>query len=161
VFAVDAPLDLGRFWRASVQQLRWDSTGAEALEARWILDRMAHVLGGPPDERRAIYAARSPFLYDEPGGGNARLLQEMPLRLYAEPDMGFWLDTMGLDYYQVNAFDAVALGNRLRHLGNADVEVILTTGRGFRADGIRNPHSWSIVDERDLVRWLVSRLEVS
>lgn len=160
VFAVDAPLDMVRFWEGAALQVRWDTTGT-AAEARWILDRLARHLGGPPSEQRAVYAARSPFLYDDPNGGNARLLLDVPVRLYAEPDMEFWLDTMGLDYYQLNAFDAVAVGSRLRRLGHDDVEVILTRGRGHRPDGTRNPHSWSIVDEPDLARWLASRLEVS
>jgi hypothetical protein len=37
--------------------------------------------------------------------------------------------------------------NILRLLGNTQAELITTSGAGFAADGSRNPHSWSIVDE--------------
>jgi hypothetical protein len=158
VFSVDAPLDMERLWRAAVGRLRWDTTGVGTAEAHWVVDHLVHVMGGTPDDRPAEYAARSPFRYEEPNGGNARFLLGTPLRLYAEPDMDFWL-SRGLDYYQINAFDAAGITNRLRHLGHADVELILTSGRGVRPNGVRNPHSWSIVDEPDLARWLTARLE--
>jgi hypothetical protein len=158
VFAVDAPLDMERLWRASVARVRWDKTGEGVPEARWVLDHLVQVMGGTPNDRPAEYAARSPFRYEEPQGGSARFLLGTPLRLYAEPDMDFWL-SRGLDYYQINAFDAAGLANRLRHLGQDDVELILTSGRGVRPDGVRNPHSWSIVDEPNLARWLTARLE--
>ncbi len=158
VFAVDAPLDMERLWRASVARVRWDTTGVGETEARWVLDHLVRVMGGTPNDRPAEYATRSPFRYEEPQGGSARFLLATPLRLYAEPDMDFWL-SRGLDYYQINAFDAAGLANRLRHLGHDDVELILTSGRGMRPNGIRNPHSWSIVDEPELARWLTARLE--
>jgi hypothetical protein len=54
--------------------------------------------------------------------------------------------------------DATALINILRLLGNQDAELITTSGAGHRPDGSHNPHSWSIVDERDLTQWLTDRL---
>jgi hypothetical protein len=36
--------------------------------------------------------------------------------------------------------------------------LITTGGSGQRPDGSHNPHSWSIVDERDLTQWLTDRL---
>jgi hypothetical protein len=48
--------------------------------------------------------------------------------------------------------------NILRLLGNQDAELITTSGAGHRPDGSHNPHSWSIVDERDLTQWLTDRL---
>ena len=158
VFAVDAPLDMERLWRAAVGRLRWDTTGIASGEAQWVVDHLVRVMGGTLDDRPAAYAARSPFLYEDPKGGKAQFLLGTPVRLYAEPDMDFWL-SHGMDYYQINAFDAAGLANRLRHLGQSDVELILTSGRGVRPNGVRNPHSWSIVDEPELARWLVARLE--
>ena len=54
--------------------------------------------------------------------------------------------------------DHAALINLLRVAGNARAELITTTGKGYRPDGRRHPHSWSIVDELDLVRWLLLAL---
>ena len=35
------------------------------------------------------------------------------------------------------------------------VELIQTQNKGFRANGERNPHSWSIVDVDDLIYWML------
>jgi hypothetical protein len=58
-----------------------------------------------------------------------------------------------------NIPDATALVNILRLLGNTQAELITTGGAGHMPDGSRNPHSWSIVDERALAEWLIRCLD--
>ena len=65
----------------------------------------------------------------------------------------------GKSYYGMNALDAAALINALQLLGNKEAELILTEDQGYRPDGSRHPHSWSIVDEKELVEWFVQLLE--
>ena len=158
VFAVDAPLDMERLWRSATVILGRGAPESNLQETQWLLDRLTNVLGGPPDIARASYAAYSPFLYFARDGGNARLLLRTPLRLYTEPDIDYWVEQRRYDYYNTNAFDAAGLTNRLLLSGHEDVALITTSGQGFRPDGTRNPHSWSIVDEDDLVRWITDRL---
>lgn len=158
VFAVDAPLDMRRLWEATNAIVRWGAPESGIAEARMLLERLVLALGGPPDAEAAAYLARSPFSYEDARGGNARVLYETPVRLYAEPDMDYWIDERRYDYFQINAFDAAAMVNRLRILGNARAEFIATSGRGYRQDGTRNPHSWSIVDEEDLAAWVTRQL---
>ncbi len=40
-------------------------------------------------------------------------------------------------------------------MGNKQAELILTNNKGFWPDGSRHPHSWSIVDNGELVEWLL------
>ncbi len=40
--------------------------------------------------------------------------------------------------------------------GSENIELIETTDRGYRADGTRHPHSWSIIDKADLIQWMNS-----
>ncbi len=49
----------------------------------------------------------------------------------------------------------------LHSQGNSQVSLVLTSGKGYRAEmgGARMPHSWSIVDEADLARWIAGRLD--
>ncbi|MEZ4931988.1 MAG: hypothetical protein R2788_07705 [Saprospiraceae bacterium] len=61
----------------------------------------------------------------------------------------------GNDYYSMNAMDAAAVVNQLAVLGNERAELILTENKGFKPDGSRHPHSWSIVDNGELVEWLL------
>ena len=94
-----------------------------------------------------------------PDGGNARLLKDTPIRIYIEPDLKWRVENWNQDVYSSNMLDATALINVLRLLGNNNAELINTSGAGYRRDGSRNPHSWSIVDERDLAQWLSGYLK--
>jgi hypothetical protein len=91
-------------------------------------------------------------------GGNAQLLRNTPIRIYIEPDIKWRLENWNRDAYSFNFIDATVLINVLRLLGNQDAELITTSGAAQRPDGSHNPHSWSIVNERELTRWLTDRL---
>ena len=70
------------------------------------------------------------------------------------------MENYGCDYYTINAADQAALVLQLRALGNTKAELIITSGKGFRPPGKRNPHSWTIVDEPDLADWVAKFLQV-
>ena len=40
-------------------------------------------------------------------------------------------------------------------LNNSKIEYIETQNRGYRANGVRHPHSWAIVDENELIKWIL------
>jgi hypothetical protein len=40
---------------------------------------------------------------------------------------------------------------------NKKIELIKTENKGYRNDGNRHPHSWSIVEVDDLLRWILKR----
>lgn len=157
VVSVDAPLDFEHWWNSQVINLRRGDPGSSLEESKSILDALRQALGGSPTEARAAYRAKSPFLAMEKDGGNARLIK-IPIRLYTEPDINWLLDNWKRDYYTSNAVDQAALVLQLRAQGNRNVELITTSGKGRNSDGTRNPHSWTIVDEEELVNWIVARL---
>lgn len=155
VFAVDPPLDLRRWYRGMELIIQRNQPSPMLNEAHAILWVLKNTLGGSPDEVPEAYHAISPVVAFAEQGGNLKYLRDIPLRLYTEPDMHFWLES-ALDLYSLNALDAVFAINELKVMGNKDAELILTSGKGFRPDlgGIRMPHAWSIVDEPDLARWI-------
>jgi hypothetical protein len=59
----------------------------------------------------------------------------------------------------MNAIDLAALVNELKIRGNQQSELIITHNKGYQPDGTRHPHSWRIVDEKDLVDWFVGLIE--
>ncbi|MFQ6045200.1 MAG: hypothetical protein ACE5PT_02425 [Gemmatimonadales bacterium] len=71
----------------------------------------------------------------------------------------FVIETRGLDYDDMNALDKAALVNRMRLMGNDRAELITTSGKGYRWNGDRHPHSWSIVHEARVVQWMVTLFE--
>jgi hypothetical protein len=159
VFSVDAPLDFEGFWNRQKLNLRRGNPKSSLEESQAILDALRFTMGGSPDQVRQAYRSRSPFLASEKDGGNARVLKNVPIRLYTEPDVVWMIENMGHDYYTMNAVDQAALILQLRALGNTKAELITTSGKGFRPPGNRNPHSWTIVDEPDLADWIAKSLQ--
>jgi hypothetical protein len=158
VFAVDAPLDFGRFWRGETLAVGRGAHPGFVREARAVLSDMRRVLGGSPDEEPARYLQMSPFSAFAEGGGQARLLADVPVRLYTEPDVQWWMANRKVDYHSMNALDASGLILQLQLLGNQQAQLITTQGRGVRPDGARHPHSWSIVDETGLRAWILAQV---
>ena len=158
IFSVDAPLDFESWWNRETLNLRRGDPKSYLEESQAILDALRFTMGGSPSEVREVYRSRSPFLVSEKDGGNARLLKNMPIRLYTEPDVVWMIENRGFDYYTINALDQAALVLQLRALGNTNADLVTTTGKGFRPPGTRNTHSWTIVDEPELADWIAQRL---
>jgi pimeloyl-ACP methyl ester carboxylesterase len=158
VFAVDAPLDFGRFWQGETLAVRRRANPRFVAEAERVLAAMHDVLGGSPEEYPARYLRASPFSAFAEDGGQAQLLASIPVRLYTEPDIQWWMTNRQVDYYSMNAVDAASLVLQLRLLGNRQAELVTTESRGVRPDGSRHPHSWSIVDEPQLSEWILRQV---
>ncbi|MFN0099027.1 MAG: hypothetical protein ACKVS7_10165 [Gemmatimonadaceae bacterium] len=158
VFAVDAPLDWYRLWENATMVLADQPPGANLEEARRIQVALTARLGSLPTPSSGQYLSASPLASKDRAGGNARKLAGMAVRAYTEPDVSWWMENRSLDYYGMNALDAASLIRHLKLLGNTRAELILSTGRGYRANGMRHPHSWSIVDQGELARWLATQL---
>jgi hypothetical protein len=159
VFAVDAPLDFGRFWRGEALAIRRKADPRFVNEAKGVLASMREILGGPPEENPDRYLRMSPFSAFAQDGGRARLLADVPVRLYTEPDVQWWMANRRVDYYSMNALDAAGLVLQLQLLGNREAQLVTTDRRGVRPDGARHPHSWSIVDEAELQAWILRQVQ--
>jgi hypothetical protein len=158
-FAVDSPLDYERwFLGAELASKRLEVGERENAEDRDAVYYLRKEFGGSPTEVVEAYRRQSVVSALVPDGGNARLLRNTPVRIYIEPDIKWRVENWNQDVYNSNLLDATALINVLTLFGNKDAELITTSGRGYRRDGSRNPHSWSIVDERDLAQWLTRML---
>jgi len=155
VAVVDAPLDMARLWDAERRAVAADFHPNAAGEGRWVTFMLERNLGGPPATHGARYAAYSPFTHAEPDGGNARYLIRLPLRAYHEPDVDWWIEHRRKDYYAMNSLDLAALVNQLRILGTTTAELITTHRRRAGVDAGASPHTWSIVDDRELVEWFL------
>lgn len=154
VFAVDAPLDWHRLWDNAMLVITNQPPGASVAEARSIQAALQSHLGSKPTPSSRQYLRSSPLASKQRDGGNARKLSGMAVRAYTEPDIQWWMENRSADYYGMNALDAASLIRHLKLLGNTRAELVVTTGRGYRANGSRHPHSWSIVDQGDLAKWI-------
>ncbi|GAB4002944.1 hypothetical protein GCM10028807_62480 [Spirosoma daeguense] len=55
----------------------------------------------------------------------------------------------------MRSIDNAALINRLQLNGNQTAELLVSSNQGVRETGEKHPHSWSILDQKELLSWCV------
>lgn len=158
VFAVDPPLDMQRLYNSAKRDIRLSIHKKPSPESAFLVQRLAQEFGGNPQEVPQNYYKASPYSFQDSTQLAVKKLIDVPLRLYTEPDLEFYL-SKGMDLYAMNAFDASALINELQRLGSSKAELMVSHNKGFREpEHVKNPHSWSIVDASELVTWLLKQM---
>lgn len=160
IFAVDPPLDLRRWYRGLQLIVQRNYPTLMLDEAREVIQVLHYILGGSPDEVPEAYLQASAATAFAEQGGNLKYLRDIPIRLYTEPDVLFFMEEYLTDLYSLNSLDVVFAINELRAMGNQRAELIITSGKGYRPDfgGMRMPHAWSIVDEPELAGWIEQKI---
>jgi hypothetical protein len=121
------------------------------------VERLGKEVGGSPATHQQAYYAFSPYSFSDTTQRAVKKLIAMPVRIYTEPDIHWWMKERGADFTSMNATECSAFINELNRLGNKQAQLITTTNKGFRKpDHMRHPHSWSIVDNDELIRWLLN-----
>lgn len=157
VFAVDSPLDSERFYYSATKNQSALKKGMLS-EAKMMETYFPDRLGGTPEEVYQNYVNASVYTFSHKSGGNAHWYKNLSLLFFHEPDIDRWLTERGATYYDINSFDIVGFTSVLKSMGNENVELITSSGKGYNRSGERNCHSWTIVDENYLVNWLLSKL---
>ncbi len=153
VFTVDPPMDWEHDWHSMKRIIANNFAEVAVFEANFFLDFMTKNVGGAPEEFYENYVESSPFIASHPDGGNLSLLKDTPLRFYTEPDTLWWKTERNAEYEDLNCF---SIDKAEAEFDSDKFEVIRTENRGVRSDGTRHPHSWSIVDEVELIQWINS-----
>lgn len=153
VFAVDSPVDLTDLWAYFDRELARNFSEVGMNEARFIQNQLRNELGGDPIEARTNFVKNSPFDVASRQPGNEVFLKNIPVRSYHDPDMVWYRHNRRRGVMDTNVAAASELIARLMLMGNERAELVLSPGTGYRANGTRHPHSWSIVDAEELVKW--------
>jgi hypothetical protein len=159
VFAVDPPLDMERLHNEYQRIVGTDTIFKTAPEAEMIVDLLQATFGGSPEENRGAYQTGSSYTRNLRNGGNAQYLRTVPVRLYSDPDIDWYLRKTNTAIEWTNTADATAFVNELRLLGNNQAEYVSCLGKGRSADGQRHPHSFSMLDVGEFLQWARGRLE--
>ncbi|MBZ9629693.1 hypothetical protein LB465_02795 [Salegentibacter sp. LM13S] len=154
IFAIDSPVDLAALYRISEQNIKNNFSQEAVGESSFMLQYFNAQLGNP-DKEIAPYEQYSTFTYETQNFQNLKDLKNTKIRFYTEPDKDWWKENMGINYEQMNAFHLKRLSDFLISEDYNNVELITTEGKGYREDGTRNPHSWSIVDKEELIQWVL------
>ncbi len=153
-FIVDSPIDLFGLYESSVKDIQRKDFSEERLaEPKWIVSYFEERF--TKDSLLNNIQQVSPFTYKTSNFNNIYNLKKTKLRLYTEPDERWWKEVRKTDYESTNAYRIRKLNNLLVADNWRKVTLIETNNKGYRANGDRNPHSWSIVNVDDLLDWIL------
>jgi hypothetical protein len=153
VFIIDSPIDLMALYKSSEKNLKRKFSEISVQESTWIIETLERRFGHP-NSNLSKYEDYAVFTSQSDNIDNLSSLKNTKIRLYTEPDTLWWKTNRMADYDQMNAFYIKKMYERLKASGFKGVEYIPTVGKGYRANGDRHPHSWSIVDKNELVAWI-------
>lgn len=153
VFGIDPPLDYERFWHECSRKVKLNFHPAAVAEGQLLLKLMNDKFGDSPTNSLQKYYDFAPYSRNATDGGRIKFLKNTPVRMYHEPDLDWWIENRRQDYAAMNSIDCAGAINDLRILGNIKAEIIETHNKGYRPDGTRHPHSWSILDEKEMIDW--------
>lgn len=159
VYGIDPPLDWARIYYSFQRTKELNFSEVAVNEATDYLAKLDEQFGGSPKEVPNIYSKHSMYSKTVKDGGNATFLIDTPVRIYSDPDIDWHLKERQTDFYDINALDQTAMINELRISGNENAEFINALGKGYRLNGMRHPHSWSIAEPNGLMDWLIDKLK--
>lgn len=159
VYGIDPPLDWARIYYSFQRTKELNFSEVAVNEATDYLAKLDEQFGGSPEKVPNIYTKHSMYSKSVKEGGNAGFLIDTPIRIYSDPDIDWHLKEKQTDFYDINALDQTAMINELRILGNENAEFINALGKGYRLNGMRHPHSWSIAEPNELMDWIIDKLK--
>ena len=153
VFAVDSPIDIFHSWNTT-KKLRENSKSKVTIdEANWVEKLFIEKYGFTPSQNVELFKDLTPFCMDTTIADHEKYLKEIPVRVYHEVNVPWRLNERGQSVKDCNYIVTSEFIKRLGLLGNVDAEFIQSSKEGWRKNGKRHPHSWSIVDEKECISW--------
>ncbi len=154
VFIVDSPIDLSELYLAAEKNVKRNFSVVSVQEGKRLIATLGKNFGNP-NKDISTYEKQSVFTSKTSNITNVSHLKNTKIRLYTEPDTIWWKENRMADYEQMNAYHIKKLSEKLKDSGFQHAEYIPTQNKGYRANGQRHPHSWSIVDVEGLVEWIL------
>ncbi len=158
-FTIDSPIDLVELWKYFDRELERNFSDVGMNEARFIQGIMKDELQGTPETNFQNYVFHSPFTKDLKQQGNEKYLMNIPVRFYHDVDLVWQLKNRRRSAFDNNVACASDLVARLMLAGNEQAELVISKQPGYRSNGMRHTHSWSIVDEVEFVQWMKQLLK--
>ncbi|MEO6903542.1 MAG: hypothetical protein ABI315_10375 [Bacteroidia bacterium] len=159
VYGIDPPLDWARIYYSFERTKELNFSEVAVNEAKDYLRKLDQQFGGSPEKVPNVYTKNSMYSKTVKDGGNSKFLIDIPIRIYSDLDIDWHLKERHTDLYDINALDQTAMINELRILGNENAEFINALGKGYRLNGMRHPHSWSIAEPNELMDWIIDKLK--
>lgn len=158
VFGVDPPLNLKRLWYSFEYGVKIKFSEVSVNEGSEMMRRFKVMYGGSPKQQPKKYKEMSAFYPEAKDGGNAKYLKNVPVRLYCDPDINWVIENRRGSYETMNATDLSGCISMLKLLGNKNAEFVNCIGKGFKPDGTRHPHYFSMLDTKEFINWVEKNL---
>jgi hypothetical protein len=158
VFTVDSPIDIFTIYEQLEENVKNNYSELAVEEA---VRAMEHIKNdhGIPRDNIPVYAKLTAFSMNKDFGQNEVFLKNMAVRTYHDVDIAWRIinrnQTVRGSNYEVTA----ELINRLVLMGNKKAEFMQSFQTGYRSNGQRHPHSWSIVNEVELIQWMTDLIK--
>lgn len=153
VFGVDPPINLIALYNTEQRTLK---KNPNSYEAKTVLGKLEALTGGTPKSQKDKFEY---FSVHTDNNTNAKSLESIPLRIYCDPDIDWWMENSNSSYRDLNALDQTSLILYLNNLGNDKAEFINRLGKGYRLNGKRSPHSWSLLEPKDCIDWILNNIK--
>jgi len=158
VFAIDPPLDWERYYNAAKRVVRLSNPAKINGEVFYMINRIEKEMKGTPKTALKNFYAHSPYSFSDTTQNAIKNLIKTPIMIISEPDIQWWLKERGYDYSYNNITDHAAMINELQRMGNKNAVLVTSTDKGYRKpNNMRHPHSWSIADPEQIIKWLQSQ----
>ena len=153
VFTVDSPIDIFTIWNdlETSAKNKYSPYAVEEAERAMKSIKLDH---GVPKENISLYSKLTAFSMDKKYGENEKWLKNTAVRTYHDVDISWRLTNRNQPVSESNFLVTSELINRLLLMGNQNAEFIVSDRKGYRSNGQRHPHSWSIVDEVECIQWM-------
>jgi hypothetical protein len=153
IFTVDSPIDIFTIYdqlEESAKNNYSDLAVEEAVRA------MGYIKNdyGIPRENIPTYAKLTAFSMNKDYGQNEIYLKSTPVRTYHDVDIAWRIKNRNQTVHGSNYEVTAELINRLVLMGNDKAEFMQSFQTGYRSNGLRHPHSWSIVNEVEFMQWM-------
>lgn len=158
VFVVDSPIDIFTFYELLEKNIENKYSEVAVQEAEWVTNLIKND-HGIPSENIDYYKEINPFSMNKKYGENEKWLKDIAVRTYHDVDITWRLVNRNQPVRTQSYLVTSELINRLLLMGNQKAEFMQSYQTGYRSNGMRHPHSWSIVDEVDCIKWMKRIME--
>ena len=153
IFVIDSPVDLMNLYKNCDQTIK-ENNSILVNESTFLLNYLERKIG-KPKEYLEKYKVFSPYLDSLKYIENVKF-KKTELVFYTEPALEFNREIYNRNFEETNGFQLMNLHKELKKNG-FKTSYIESKNKGYRKNGKRNPHSWSIINEREILNWIKNK----
>ena len=147
IVVIDAPIDLEQLYLKYEKSLVEDEFG----NTKYFFNILEKQIGNPKKDFEK-YKEYSPYLSTIAYTENVEF-ENTELIFYTEPALKYRKKNFKQNFEDSNGYQIKKLSELLIKKGYKS-KYIETENKGYRKNGMRNPHSWSIMNENEIIEWI-------